>query len=179
MQAIANDAGINKALLHYYFRSKGELYDKIVDSVLDTIIPRIASALSSDGDFWQRLERLVDVYVDTLLEHPEIPIFIMAELSQKREQFVKKLRDRAVPFNAVAEFIAWMNDEMESGRVRRVPPHQLMLSVIGLLVFPFIVKPVFQTLMQFDEHSFTQLMNERKQFVMDFLRSALQESDEN
>lgn len=178
MQAIADDAGINKALLHYYFRSKGDLYDRVVDGVLDMLVPKIASALRSDGDFWDRVGRLVDVYVDTLLDHPEIPVFIMAELSQKREEFVEKLRSRMVPFEAIAEFIQWMHQEMEEGRLRKVPPHQLMLSVIGMLVFPFMAKPIFQTLLHVDEESFRDLMIERKQFVKDFLRKALIESNE-
>ena len=173
MQAIADEAGINKALLHYYFRSKADLYDRIVEDVLDTIVPRIGAAIAEEGDFWARVERVVDVYVDTLLEHPDIPVFIMGELSQKREEFVAKIRARMLPFEATAEFVAQIGHEMEAGNLRSVAPHQLMLSVIGMVVFPFMAKPIFQTLMQYDEESFRELMIERKSFVMGFLKHAL------
>lgn len=179
MQAIADDAGINKAMLHYYFRSKKDLYNTIVDDVLDTIFPRIASAIESTDNFWSSVEQLINTYIDTLLDHPEIPVFIMAELSHQRDDFIQKLWVRAAPIDAIKEFMMRFQKESEQGRLRPVSPQQLLLSLIGMLVFPFMTKPVFQSMMHMEEGSFRQLMIERKSFVMDFLRSALIEDNEN
>jgi len=101
----------------------------------------------------------------------------MGELSQQREHFVEKLRVRFRPFNALNGFIQSLQSEMAEGNLRPVAPHQLMLSVIGMVVFPFMAKPVFQTLMEVEEPAFKQLMHERKAFVMDFLRHALIKCD--
>lgn len=174
MQAIADEAGINKALLHYYFKSKQVLYDRIVDEVMDTVFPRVVQVIESSTDFWSTVDNLVDMYIGLLLKHPEIPVFIMAELSHQRDKFINKLKTRGTSLSAIAVFIARMSEAIEKGEVRPVSPQQFILSFMGMLVFPFMAKPVFQTMMHMEEDGFQQLMLERRTFIMVFLRNALE-----
>ena len=80
MQEIADEAQINKALLHYYFRSKDKLYEAVILQTLDEFIPMITAAFESDGTIWQRIQKIVDTYIDLLSEMPHIPFFIIYEL---------------------------------------------------------------------------------------------------
>ena len=173
LQDIADEAGINKAMLHYYFRTKEKLYYEIVRQTLDQIIPRFATAIASEGSFEERLEKLVDSYISTLIEQPDIPFFIMSELSQKRERFVDELQKRAAFFPAAQGFIQQMMMEMEAGRIRRINPLQLFLNIMGLTVFPFIARPIFTTVFQVSGPEFEQMMNERKTMILDFIHHAL------
>ena len=172
-QEIADEAGINKAMLHYYFRSKEKLYQEIIAQTMGEIIPKFANALSSEGDFWDHVDNLVGIYIKTLSENPHIPIFIMSELSQKKESFINEIKKHASFFMAIQSFVIQMNMEMESGRIRSIPPAQLLLNIISMAVFPFMAKPIFNTIWNASEEDFSELMKERKQIIMDFLRAAL------
>ena len=173
MQDIADEAGINKAMLHYYFRSKEKLYNEIIKHTLDSVMPKFAETLGGGGTFWERLERMVEGYTRLLLKQPEIPMFIMSELSQKREDFVAELKKRVIYMPSVKEFLIVVMQEMQEGKIRQVSPVQLLLTIMGMTVFPFIAKPIFRTIVDISEEEFYELMKERKAFTMDFIRHAL------
>jgi AcrR family transcriptional regulator len=173
MQEIADEAGINKAMLHYYFRSKEKLYHEIVSQTLDTIIPMIVEAFSKRVEFWDRVENIVDTYIRTFLKQPDIPFFIMSELSQKRERFVEEIKKRAHFIPAIHEFIQQINEEVEKGRIKPIAAHHLLLNILGMIVFPFMAKPVFQTIFKVSEPNFELMMEERKKMILEFLKSAL------
>jgi len=174
MQDIADEAGINKALLHYYFRSKNKLYQQIVESILDEILPRVAKALEYDGTFWERVEKIVHTYIEMLLEQPDIPVFMMTELSQQRATFVEHLKKRAHFFPAMQSFIGQMAQEIQQGNIRAVPPLHLFLNMLGMTVFPFVAKPVFCTLFDYSGAAFDELMQERAAIILDFMKNALE-----
>ena len=131
MDEIASEAGYNKALLHYYFRSKEKLFHEIVVQIFSNIIPKFAYAMESEGSFWQKTEVLVDTYLSILIEQPDIPFFIMYELSQKRENFIVEIKNRSKYFPAVNHFILQMHQEMEAGKIRKMPPLHLFLNIMG------------------------------------------------
>ena len=174
MQDIAQEAEANKALLHYYFRSKEKLYHEIIVRTLDKMIPRFAAAMAIEGTFWEKLENLVTTYIDLLQAEPDIPFFIMSELSQEQDRFITELKLRAHYFPAAQGFVMSMQEEMAAGRIRTIPPLQLMLNIMSMTVFPFITKPIFCTIFDFPEQTFLDLMEERKHIIMTFLRSALE-----
>ncbi len=173
MQDIADEAGINKALLHYYYRSKDKLYQEIVSSQLAIIAPRLSEALSTDKPLWDKLESLVNTYITTLLEHPELPLFIMTELSQKKESFIVELKKSNSLFPAFQKLLAEMEAEMDAGRIVSIPPFHLFLNVISLSVFPFMAKPLFTNLFEVPDTVFEVMMNERKSIIINFLKNAL------
>ena len=173
MQEIADEAGINKAMLHYYFRSKDKLYNQVTAEIIATTIPRFAQAVSKEAPFWERLETMIDSYFDMLLEQPDIPIFILSELSQKRERFIAELKKQSSVFPAVQGFAMQMMQEMEAGNIRFVPPHHLFLNIVSMSVFPFVAKPIFLTIFELPESDFETMMKERKGIIMDFIRNAL------
>ena len=110
----------------------------------------------------------------SVIKSGRIPVFIMAELSHQRDKFINKLKTRGTSLSAIAVFIARMSEAIEKGEVRPVSPQQFILSFMGMLVFPFMAKPVFQTMMHMEEDGFQQLMLERRTFIMVFLRNALE-----
>ena len=173
MQGIADEAKINKALLHYYFRSKAKLYEEVIDSTLNTLIPPLVEAMGESGSFAVRLDRIIDAYITNLIKHPDIPIFIVSELSQRQESFIEKIKKRTDFFPAVQSFIIQMSIEMEEGIIRKMAPMHLFLNIVGLIVFPFIAKPIFQTVLNVEQSEFEDLMHERKEVVMEFIHAAL------
>ncbi len=173
MQDIADEAGVNKALVHYYFRSKEKLYQEIIIQTLDKMVPRLAAAMRTQGSFWEKVEGIVSSYVSLLLEEPDTPFFIMSELSQKQERFLSELKKRAQFFPAIQEFVVSMHQEMEAGNIKKVPPFHVMLNIMSMTVFPFIAKPIFCTIFDFSEADFNTIMKERTGIIMQFLKAAL------
>ena len=173
MQKIADDAGINKAMLHYYFRSKDKLYYEIVSQVLDVLLPRLHKAFSTEGSLFERLDVIVDTYIETLIEQPDIPIFIMSELTQERERFIQEVKSRSAYFPPLHDLIGLVQSEVASGNINPINPLHLFLNVLSMTVFPFVIRPVFCTLFDFSDEAFLQLMRERKPIIMEFIRSAL------
>lgn len=179
MQEIADEAKINKALLHYYFRSKAKLYEEVIDATLNTLIPSLVAAMGQSGSFAERLKRIIEAYITKLIKHPDIPIFIISELSQRQENFIGKIKKRTEFIPAVQSFILQMSIEMEEGIIRKMPPMHLFLNIVGLIVFPFIAKPIFQTVLNVEQNEFEDLMRERKEVVMEFVVAALKPVSNN
>jgi AcrR family transcriptional regulator len=173
MQEIADEAGINKAMLHYYFRSKDKLYSEIVEKTLGVILPKLAAAISDEGAFWEKVEKIVDTYLATILDNPGMPFFIMSELSQKKERFIIEINKQAAHFPIFESFIQQIYIEMKEGRIREMPPIHLMLNLMGMIIFPFMARPMLHTILGIPEDVFQHLMSERKEVIMDFLRNAL------
>ena len=173
MQEIADEAGINKAMLHYYFRSKDKLYHEIIKQTLNFMIPRLAKAIEYDGTFWEKIERLINTYIDTLTEHPDIPFFVMSELAQKRERFVEEIKNKSSYFPSAQKFMMEIMNEMAQGNIKEFPPIQLFLNILGMTIFPFMTKPIFQTVFEVSDKDFDQLMIQRKKVILDFVKSAL------
>jgi len=173
MQEIADEAGINKAMLHYYFRSKDKLYHEIIKQTLNFMIPRLVKAIEYEGNFWEKIERLINTYIDTLTEHPDIPFFVMSELAQKRERFVEELKNKSAHFPSAQKFMLEMMNEMAQGNIKEFPPIQLFLNIVGMTVFPFMTNPIFQIIFEVSENDFDQLMMQRKKIILDFVKSAL------
>ena len=173
MQEIADAAEINKAMLHYYFRSKEKLYLEILSQTLNTVVPMFANAMGYKGTFWEKTEKLVETYVSTFIDQPDLPLFIISELSQQRERFVEELKKQSGYFPAAQSFLLQMNKEMDAGNIRKIDPMHLFLNIIGMTVFPFIAKPVFVTVFEVSDKNFDSMMSERKEIILGFLRNAL------
>lgn len=92
MQEIADEAGINKALLHYYFRSKEKLFDAIFERVIRMAFPRISQIIFSDLHFRVKVEQAIDTYLDLLMKHPYLPAFILKEINRDASLFINLIK---------------------------------------------------------------------------------------
>ncbi len=173
MQEIADEVGINKAMLHYYFRSKDKLYRKVVGYTLGELVPKIAAVMGSQLPFWEKIELIVSTYIDLLTSRPNLPAFVMNELASKNEAFTNELKQHAAQFSSIQVFILQIHQEMEAGRIKNYNPMQLMLNVMGLTIFPFMAKPIFTTIFSVGDPHFESMMQERKVLIVEFLKSAL------
>lgn len=173
MQEIADAAGINKALLHYYYSSKEQLYEAVVHQIMDWITQRLTEALDQGGPFWDQVERAVTTYIDLLLEQPQIPLFMLWELSHHRSSFLDRLGSNPIRLQLAQQFLARIEAEVANGTIRAFPPNQLLLNILGLTIFPFLAKPVYAVILSIDEPAFQKLMEERKSLILDFLQRAL------
>ena len=160
MQDIADEAGINKALLHYYFRSKDKLFEHIFSEISEAFLPRVISILESDKTLFEKIEIFCREYISQVMQTPYVPIFILNEINRQPEAFIKKMfGDRKPPVDI---FLNQFQKEIRAGKIRPVNPVQLFVNIMGLCVFPFAARPLIQLMAGKDKLQFDALMEERK-----------------
>jgi len=171
MQHIADQAGINKSLLHYYYRSKEKLFRAVFSKTAEKVFPKIPKMWGWDVPLIERMERFVDGYIDILLKNPMLPSFVMHELQQNPGQLVSMFGDLlSFPFQKVKEEIL---RSMESGEIRKTDPEHLLANVVGLCVFPFVARPMLEKVTGMSKEEFDQFLIDRKQHVKEFIHRAL------
>ncbi len=163
MQDIANEAGINKAMLHYYFRNKEKLFETIFDQLANEFLPKLFSILELEIPLFEKIEKFCSAYIQQEIETPYVPMFIVKEINRDPDLFLKKvLRGRNHPL-VIA--MVQIKQEMAQGNIKPVEPVQLLLNIISLCIFPFLVQPMVQIITGIEREQFVKLMEQRKVLV--------------
>jgi AcrR family transcriptional regulator len=172
MQEIADEAGINKALLHYYFRSKEKLFERVFGEVFENFFPSVAGAIITSETVFEKIEKFVDAYMDLLTAHPFIPAFIINEMNRDPDAgtiYIKQISS-AVEGEFIQSFAESVRKEAEAGIIRRTDPRHLIVNMLGLCLFPVIGRPVISTILfKGDQTAYNHFLEERKQEVSDFI----------
>ena len=171
MQEIADKAGINKALLHYYFRSKEKLFNHIFENALAGVFEVINQSIHEEGDIFSFIETFVDHYLTILKENPFIPNFIFNEISSHPERV--SLLSRKIKLN-IPEFIRMMERNIAQKKIIPVSPEHLIIDLLGMCVFPYVARPLLEEVF-FSEHpaGAENFLYERKQHIIAFFKKAL------
>jgi TetR/AcrR family transcriptional regulator len=171
MQEIADEAGINKALLHYYFRSKEKLFEAIFNEVFSNIISGLEDLFSKEMSVLDRFHAIVEIYIDNLLKNPHIPLFVLNEINQNPEKIISILDQKVVIH--MKGFLMQMFQEMNQGKIRMVDPFQLLMSVIGMIIFPFAVFPVIKGIASKNQLPVENFLQDRKQIITGYIDNIL------
>lgn len=145
MQSIAERAGVNKALLHYYFRSKEKLYEAVLADILTKVWTSLREELKAPdkpGDFRETMHILVRTYVHALRDNPDFPVIMVHELTGGGKHLPAILTGFLSSFGDLFSMILnAMQIGVAEGRIKPIKPAHIMLNVIGMSVSTFIFKP--------------------------------------
>jgi len=172
MQDIADEAGINKALLHYYFRSKEKLFDMIFMEAAQKLFPKINFILESNMPLFEKIEHFADEYITVMLENPYLPLFVLNEINQDPVSFFKKLNEK-FGFPDPSLFLTQIEKEIKKGNIKRVNPVQLFMNMLSLCIFPFMARPLLELRIRMSEKQFREFMEQRKKEVPKFIIDAI------
>ncbi|HTS46182.1 MAG TPA: TetR/AcrR family transcriptional regulator [Puia sp.] len=161
---IAEEAGINLALLNYYFRSKEKLFNMIMAESLQQFILGIASILKDETVAREeRMEKIVSYYIDMLTQYPDLPLFILSEMKRQPQQLASKFDP--VIGSARANILKEVQNEIKEGKIANLHIVHFIANFIGLTVFPFVASPMLQRVAQVNDKQFKELMQERKKLI--------------
>jgi AcrR family transcriptional regulator len=171
MQEIADEAGINKALLHYYFRSKERLFEAIFSEIIKFAFPQISRIILSDAGIVTKIEQFVDAYIDILIKHPFIPGFVMKELS----------RDPSGLFKLVVKYgldpqpiFIHIQEAMDRGEIIQMKPQHLAINVVSMCIFPFAARPILSfVVFKDDKQALETFYSERAEVIKRFVINAI------
>lgn len=171
MQDIADEAGINKAMLHYYFRSKDQLFETIFKESVGNLIPRVKALLNADLPLFTKIEMFADNYISMAMQNPYIPMFVMNEVNRQPQAFIKKMFGNDPP--DLSKLVEQIEQEVKKKNIVPISPVQLVMNLMSLCVFPFLGKPILSMVIGLDELQFKNIMEQRKKAVPEFIIASI------
>ena len=167
MQEIADEAGMNKALLHYYFRSKDKLFEAIFYDAFQQFIPHMAEKMFSNISFEKKIEIFVENYLEVLIKMPQLPNFVLTEVNRNPERIAEMFSKMGLNPMLILQLI---QKEMDEGRIRIINPKHFLINTIALCIFPFAAKPLMKiVLFENSTDQYNAFLNERKKEISKFI----------
>ncbi|MDR9457620.1 MAG: TetR/AcrR family transcriptional regulator [Salegentibacter sp.] len=167
MQEIANEAGINKAMLHYYYRSKRFLFEAVFTKAFSLIAPEINKVVNDDTDLFEKIRDFTYSYISFTQKHPYLPNFIIQELNRDSD-FINVLQTKK-GFPDFRKFQAQVEKEVRDGKIRSIKAEQLFIHLLSLNIFPFLAAPLIKGFLKINDRTYKQLMEERKEEISNIL----------
>lgn len=173
MQDIADDAGINRTLLNYYFRSKDQLFEAVFRKAMESFVPDLAVMINAHNAFEEYVPAMVEKIIDTMLENPHIPNFILQELSSNPKRMPQIIKEMGVDPEKITE-------KMGGGiglSHRGMDPRQVIMNLMSLMIFPFAAKPVvLDILYKGDNEAYAEAMKDRKILIPEIIKQIMSQN---
>jgi len=174
-EEIAKEAGINRALLHYYYRDKQTIFNLIFESRFKEFFKGLFVIFEADNiSLFDKISRMVEHEINTLTKHPDLARFIITEIAQHPELLIEYGKKLGVnPRLFIEGFENQVSKEVSAGIIKPIEGKQLLMNIMSLCIYPFVAKPIIQTMMTVDEATFYQMTEQRKKEVSEFIISAI------
>lgn len=172
MREIAAGAGINISMLHYYYRSKDNLFDIVFDRAFQRLYGPAIQTIASDQPIGEKIRAIVTLYTDTLAEDPRIANFIFNEVTQRSTRPGRFAKYKALIDRQVDIFQQQLDREARLGRIRPVSAMELLVHIGSLCMYPFMTFPLWEKIFDVDREAFTRLiLSQRETYVRNILKS--------
>jgi AcrR family transcriptional regulator len=169
---IADEAGINLALLNYYFRSKEKLFNIVMLETFQSFFALIFQIFNDpDSSLEEKIEKFASYYIDLIFQEPEIPLFIMTEIRNNPVELMQKIGIVKAVFHSV--FVKQFNEAIQSGKIKEQHFLHFMMNLMGLIVFPFIAKPLLKEISGMNEDHFNKIIEERKTLIPVWIKAII------
>lgn len=171
MQEIADRAGINKALLHYYYRSKEKLYEMVAKAVLGRNVPIMRRIIESDLPLLEKIPAFIDQYIGVISKNHFLPLFLISEMNKHPDHFIDQILPKDLP--SPSGLFQQVEEEIAKGNIRPVEPRHLVVNIISMCIFPFIGRPMMRMVLGITPEEWSRFAAERKKEVTEFVLAAL------
>ncbi|GAB4027414.1 TetR/AcrR family transcriptional regulator [Spirosoma koreense] len=159
-QDIADAAGVNRASLHYYFRSRDQLIDTVFQEAMQALSQRLASAMKSPRPFREKIEELIEVFLADMVAYPYQETFLITQLNTVGHHLIEHIN-----IDPTNTFLAEIEQEMKKGTLEKMNPIHFLMNLFSLLSYPLIMAPLYRQFFDLSESAFKTLMNERKDLI--------------
>jgi TetR/AcrR family transcriptional regulator len=172
MQDIASHAGINKALLHYYFRTKDQLFNAVFEMIARKILKKFAPVFDENLSLEAKIRFFFKEHITFLQENPKLPGFILNEINRNPAR-VKKLLKNIDFENVWIKIYEQHQEELKKYNITKASMPQLMTSIAAISVFPFAARGLIEGILGRVGIDFDEYIEERKEFAADFVIKAI------
>ena len=160
MQEIADEAGINKAMLHYCFKNKELLFQAVFMNAFSQLAPQINEIFNSKESFFEKIKKFTHSYITFVMQNPYLPQFVIQEMNNNPEFVMSFLKNENRPDPTL--LIAQIEKEIADGIIKPINPKQLLMDIFSMTVFPFAAQMMMKGMIQISDAEFNQMMEERK-----------------
>ena len=164
---IATAAGVNLALVNYYFRSKEELFKAVMMETVESFVKQLHVLLNNERSFDEKLDAVVNNYIDLLSERPDLPIFMLSELRNNPQEMAGKLQ-----LHELFGESTFMK-ELFARTPEGVHPIHIFMNLLSMNVFPFLAKPMLSTAAGLRDEQFQMTMEARRKLIPMWIKSML------
>jgi AcrR family transcriptional regulator len=172
MQDIANHAGINKALLHYYYRTKDQLFSAVFEKIAGQVFKKFAPVLDENISLEDKLRFFFREHITFLQKNPGLPAFILNEINRNPSRIKKLLKSVDIE-KLWSTLEAQHRDELKKYNITRESVPQLMTTIASLSVFPFAARGILEGIFEKMDVSFDDYLEQRKEYAADFVIRAI------
>ena len=169
---IAKRVGCNQALIHYYFRTKENLFQQIFTKKFQLILQFIRTEEEGEMDFWKALTKLIDNYFDMLSHHRKLPFFLLTELVMNEERRQTMRMNIVTNMEYLNYYAVWdrlVKEEVAKGNIRPIETMDLTLNVISLVVFTFLSLPLYSDMFLQNPNEINGYLERRKEEIKTFI----------
>lgn len=174
-EEIAKEAGINRALLHYYYRDKQTMFNLIFENRFKEFFKGLFVIFEADNvSLFDKIRRMVEHEINTLTKHPDLARFIITEVAHEPNLLLEYGKKLGVnPRMFIESFEKQVAKEVSNGTIKPMEGKQLLINIMSLCIYPFVARPIIQTMMSLDESDFFQMAEQRKIEVSEFIINAI------
>ena len=164
---IAEESGINLALLNYYFRSKEKLFNQVMTEKMQQFFGVLFPIIcDSSTKLDAKIDLIVSNYIDMLSQNPDLPLFVLSEMKGQPGQINKTL-----PVEKITKNVSLVQ-QLQEKRPDLNPVHFLM-NILGMTIFPFIARPAFGVIGILNKNDFERIIEERRKLIPLWIKAAL------
>ena len=162
-QEIADEAGVNRTLINYYFRSRDNLVQIVFDEAHKVEKEKSEIIMRSDLSFKDKITHFIDGSLSKSLQYPYLETYIVSQIN-KGNCLKKDVEEEDLKL-----FLKDIKREMELGTIEKMEPIQFIFNMVSLLIFPSAVRPLFMENMMLDDKEFDRLIADRKEIILKML----------
>lgn len=169
---IAEEAGMNMALLNYYFRSKEKLFQLIMFEAISDFMQNMANVFNDEGTTLEKkLELIAENYINLLTREPELPLFMMSEIRSQGAEILERMPTANTIMQSV--FIKQFKAFGKKGKIIEPNPLHFIMNLLGMVVFPFMGSPILKKVGKLNDPQFNKLMQQRKKLIPVWMKAIL------
>jgi AcrR family transcriptional regulator len=172
MQDIADHAGINKSLLHYYYRTKDHLFNAVFEKIAGQMFKKFAPVLDENLSLEEKIRFFFGEHIAFMQKNPRLPSFILNEIHRNPDRIRKLIQ--SIDINKLWTTLeAQHREELKKYNINKENLPQFMTTVAGMSVFPFAAKPIISSIMEKMGYNFDEYIEERKEYAADFVINSI------
>ncbi|MDR6923557.1 MULTISPECIES: TetR/AcrR family transcriptional regulator [Chryseobacterium] len=162
-QEIADEAGVNRTLINYYFRSRDNLIQIIFDEAQKVEQEKSKIIQTSDLPFKEKMSKFIESSLSTSLQYPYLETYIVSQINKGN------CHQKEIEEDFLETLYKDIEKEMELGNIEKMAPVQFILNMVSLLVFPSAIRPLFMENLMINDEEYDKIISERKEIIINML----------
>ncbi|MDH6305850.1 TetR/AcrR family transcriptional regulator [Parabacteroides sp. PF5-5] len=170
MKDIADEVGISRTSLHYYFRTKETLFEAIFEQLMKHLLPNIETIINEKSSVLEKAPAIVTQYLQAIRQNMLFPIFVVSEINRDPEHLFHAILKNPSKIEPLLRLREQIYEEMEQGLIQKRPLVDIASTLLSLVLFPFLLKtPLTKVFMDNNEAAFKDFLLNREKLITEIM----------